>query len=91
MNASSKCPHPEFTYEVKIVAFEETTLKYTELQIVCKHCNQPAQFRGMPAGLSPMQPMTCIEAQEVRLPFLVAGDEPPTGGVGFSINAGSGT
>jgi hypothetical protein len=85
MNASSKCPHFNFVAQVNVARIEDTGLKYAEITIRCTDCNKPAEFRGLPYGLSPDQPMASPDNREIRAPFLCEGDEYNGKGIGFTV------
>lgn len=85
MSGSSKCPHFNFQANVNVARIEDTGLKYAHLTVRCTDCGKPAQFRGVPWGLSPDQPMAAVGDEEVRLPFLCEGDDYTGKGIGFSI------
>lgn len=85
MSGSSKCPHFNFQAQVNVARMEDTGLKYAEVTIRCVDCGKPAQFRGLPWGLSPNHPTAGVGNEEVNLPFLCEGDEYNGKGIGFSV------
>lgn len=85
MSGSSKCPHFNFQANVDVARIEDTGLKYAHITIRCADCGRPAEFRGLPCGISPDQPASSVGAEEARLPFLCGGDDYNGKGIGFSI------
>lgn len=86
MSASTQCPHLEFEAQVNVARFENSTLKYADVTIICKNCGHPAVFRGLPVGVLPDQPTGSVGGQEARLPFTVDTDAEPDASPGFVIN-----
>ncbi len=85
MSASAQCPHMQFQAAVNVARIEDTGMKVAEIQIRCSHCGMPAQFRGVPLGVSPDHPTASIDGEEVRLPFLCEGDVYTGKGISLSV------
>lgn len=86
MSATTQCPHFNFQADVKVARIEDTRMKHAELTIRCTDCGKPAQFRGLPFGVSSDRPTVSIDAQEANLPFLCEGDAYTGKGISLSVN-----
>jgi len=84
MSATVQCPHSDLHIAVNHVAFGDTNVHYLEIRARCKVCDRPVVFRGVPLGLSPHHPTGELGGYEVRLPFLVEGEEPTGKLLGFT-------
>lgn len=83
MSATARCPHFNFSANVKVARIEDTNIKYADITIICTDCGQPAVFRGMPFGSTPHHPTMRIDGQEVTLPFMVGDEEYDGKAIGF--------
>lgn len=85
MTASTQCPHSELHFSLNNAAFGNTNLHYLEIKAVCKICDKPMVFRGVPVGMSPDGPAASLDGTELRLPFMSEGDELTGKPIGFSV------
>lgn len=76
MTASSQCPHLEFSFQVNVARFENDTLKMADISGRCVTCAQPLVFRcAAPMGINWSTPTLSPDAQELRVPMAVLGDD----------------
>jgi hypothetical protein len=88
------CPHENFDAFVdvgRITASDNdpTVIGYSaEIKVNCRDCSEPFRWTGVPAGLSPRQPMCSVDETELRAPLRPASADPDFGlGLpGFSVN-----
>jgi hypothetical protein len=88
------CLHEDFDAFVgvgRITASETdpTVIGYSaEIRVNCRACGEPFRWTGVPAGLSPRQPMCSVDETELRAPLRPASADPDFGlGLpGFSVN-----
>lgn len=88
------CPHEDFDAFVdvgRITASESdptTVLWYAaHIKVNCADCGEPFRWTGVPAGLSPRQPMCSVDEVELRAPLRPASADPDFGlGIpGFAV------
>lgn len=82
--ASTSCPHSDLHIEINNAGFGDSNIHYLEIKARCKICDKPLAFRGAPLGLSPMQPTMAFDGSEIRIPFLVEGEEYDGKALGFT-------
>lgn len=76
MSGSAQCPHLEFAFQIRVDRFEDDTIKQAEIRGKCLNCDRPIVFRcDLPMGVSWTRPALSTDAQELRLPIVVEGDE----------------
>lgn len=76
MSGSSQCPHLDFSFQINVARFEDDTIKQADITGKCMNCDQPIVFRcDLPMGVSWTHPTLSSDAQELRLPVVVLGDE----------------
>lgn len=88
------CTHENFDAFVdvgRITASDNdpTVIGYSaEIRVNCRDCSEPFRWTGVPAGLSPRQPMCSVDETELRAPLRPASADPDFGlGLpGFSVN-----
>ncbi len=56
-----------------------------DIRIGCRDCGQPFEFFGLPFGLSFYRPTVSINHQQLRVPLVLPGTEPPPGLAGFAV------
>lgn len=81
--ASDQCPHSDLHYTLNLALFGNTNIRYLEITGVCKICDAPMRFRGMPFGLSPMHPTMAIDGSDVSLPVMFGDEEYDGKAMGF--------
>lgn len=87
------CPHENFDAFVdvgRITASEDnpTVIGYSaEIRVNCRDCGEPFRWTGVPAGVSPREPMCSVDETELRAPLRPASADPDFGlGLpGFSV------
>ncbi|MER9665501.1 hypothetical protein [Mesorhizobium sp. M0130] len=76
MSGSAQCPHVDFQFEVKVARFDDDTIKQADITGRCINCDKPLVFFcDLPMGVSWTHPTLSTDAQELRLPVVVLGDE----------------
>jgi len=86
--ASSQCPHTEIDLDLNNAGFGDTNLHYLEITGRCKLCDKALRFRGR-MGMGPNEPGISIDGSEIRIPFLVEGEELTGDPIGFSVKIGA--
>ena len=81
--ASSRCPHSDVHFHINNAGFGNTNIHYLEITGHCNICDKPLVFRGAPLGMTPMHPTMALDGSEIRLPFLVEGEEYDGNAMGF--------
>jgi hypothetical protein len=87
------CPHENFDAHVEVNRItasdgDPTVISYaTDIKVNCHDCGEPFRWTGVPAGLSPRQPMCSVDETELRAPLRPASADPDFGlGLpGFSV------
>jgi len=90
------CPHEHFAADVAVNRIGEddpgndTGLPNhysADVRVRCVDCGEPFRWIGVPAGLSPHQPMCSVDETELRAPIRPASSDPDFGlGIpGFAI------
>lgn len=87
MTASGRCHHPDVHFNVGVVHLQDTGVKYLEITGVCHACGGEVTFPGCEIGLDPGRPMVSVLANEIRIPFHVAGEVPTGKPLGFRLVA----
>lgn len=89
------CEHPEVEAFVDVVRLTETddgpvTAFSASVRVYCGSCAEPFVWTGAPVGLSPRQPMTSVDGQELRAPLRPRSAPEGFGetGPGFSVRVG---
>lgn len=93
-NPDRACPHEDFEAVVSVGRLtasdtDPTVTGYTaEIKVSCTGCGEPFRWIGVPAGLSPRQPMCSLDETKLRAPLRPASSDPDFGlGIpGFAIN-----
>ncbi|MDX3634305.1 hypothetical protein PV728_29390 [Streptomyces europaeiscabiei] len=88
------CTHEDFDAVVgvaRITASDDdpTVIGYAaEIKVNCQACGEPFRWTGVPAGLSPRQPMCSVDETTLHAPLRPASADPDFGlGLpGFSVN-----
>lgn len=75
MSGTSQCPHLEFAFDVKIARIKDDTIKMADIAGCCTTCGKAAVFRGLPFGVNWQHPTGSPDGQELRIPFVIDGDE----------------
>lgn len=76
MTGSAQCPHLEFSFNVNVARIEDDTLKMADITGKCQNCGKPMVFRSdLPIGVNWSHPTISPDAQELRIPCYVEGDE----------------
>lgn len=76
MNASAQCPHLEFDLKINLQVMMDSNVRFIEMKGLCKGCNKPLEFHGMPFGSSPFRPTMAVDGSECAVPFTCEGEEP---------------
>lgn len=68
------CPHEQFFAKVDVFRLKADTDEHivgysADIKINCSQCGQAFQFIGVPMGISPAQPMTDFDCEELRAPI----------------------
>ncbi len=68
------CKHEKFQANSRVGRLSEVeggpiTRYVIEIQVHCVECMMPFQFVGLPGGVSPNYPTTCVEKIEARMPI----------------------
>lgn len=87
------CPHENFDAFVDVNRLtasdtDPTVVGYSaDIKVCCRDCGEPFRWTGVPAGLSPREPMCSVDEIELRAPLRPASADPDFGlGLpGFSI------
>lgn len=86
------CPHMNFNSHANVGRISKSDgepdviVAYTvDFRITCRDCEQPFEFFGLPNGFSYYRPTVSIDGQEMRVPLVIPGTEPPAGMAGFSV------
>lgn len=86
------CPHGTFEAIVavnRITAVEggPATSFNADIRVECADCGEPFRWVGVPAGMSPAQPMVSVDETELRAPLRPASSDPDFGlGIpGFAV------
>lgn len=70
------CQHEDFSASVNIVplvhddAADSANVFMAEIRIVCAECEKPLGFKGVPCGVSLVEPMVSIDGLELRIPLM---------------------
>lgn len=88
MSASTQCPHSDTHLHLNMATFGNTNIRYLEIKGSCKICGEPIRFRG-PMGLSPNQPTTSLDGEEVSLPLMFGEEEYDGNATGYSVRVGA--
>lgn len=69
-----QCEHPDFEAWVEVNRLTDTeggpvTGYSADIKVNCKACRLPFRWVGLPAGLSPGQPMVSVDGLELRVPL----------------------
>jgi hypothetical protein len=69
------CEHANFQAHVKVNRIQDGELgpvvaHEADIKIQCADCKEFFEFIGVPAGLSPIQPMASIDFTEIRCPII---------------------
>ncbi|MFI8535391.1 hypothetical protein ACIGMX_34740 [Streptomyces aquilus] len=88
------CPHENFDAYVEVNRLaasddDPTIVGYAaDIKVNCRDCDEPFRWIGVPAGLSPRQPMCSVDETELHAPLRPASADPDFGmGLpGFAIN-----
>jgi hypothetical protein len=82
------CPHENFAAEVDVVRIgqddpgNDTGLPnhyMAEVRVRCTDCDERFRWIGVPAGVSPNQPMCSVDETELRAPIRPASSDPDFG------------
>ncbi|MGW6292448.1 hypothetical protein [Streptomyces sp. NPDC055058] len=92
-NPDRACPHENFAAHVDVARItrsdtDPTVIGYSaDIKVNCTDCDEPFRWTGVPAGLSPRQPMCSIDETELHAPLRPASADPDFGlGLpGFSV------
>jgi hypothetical protein len=93
-NPDRACPHENFDAYVdvnRVTASDNdpTVVGYSaDIKVTCHDCGEPFRWTGVPAGISPRQPMCSVDETELHAPLRPASADPDFGlGLpGFAIN-----
>ena len=87
------CPHLNFNAYVAVNRIHrdggapDDIVAYTaDIKVACRECGQPFEFFGFPCGMSFYQATVSIDGQELRVPLVLPGTEPPPGLAGFKVS-----
>ncbi|HEX5264429.1 MAG TPA: hypothetical protein VFW13_12930 [Phenylobacterium sp.] len=85
MSASAQCPHGSIEFNLNVVGFGDTNIRYLEIRGRCKGCDATIRFQG-PHGLSPEQPtVSSVLGDEASLPFMFGDEEYDRKAVGVAL------
>lgn len=85
------CEHVTFeaSVEVNRLTGANGTVKsfIADIRVWCTDCDEPFDWMGLPAGLSPRHPSTSVDGQELRAPLRPRSAPPDFGveGPGFHV------
>lgn len=86
------CDHPDAYVACKFERITEVddgpvTGYYLNARVRCVACGEPFRFTGVPAGLSPAQPMCSIDDTTIAMPIRPQSADPDfgLGGIGYSV------
>ncbi|MES1993174.1 MAG: hypothetical protein V4457_06110 [Pseudomonadota bacterium] len=81
----TECGHSDVHWHIHHQAFSDSNMHYLEISGRCKICETLMIFRGVPIGMTPAHPTRSVGGDEIRLPFLGAGEEPKGNLVGYAF------
>jgi hypothetical protein len=79
------CPHENFNAYVDVNRItasdtDPTVVGYNaDIKVTCADCGEPFRWTGIPAGVSPRQPMCSIDETELHAPLRPASADPDFG------------
>jgi hypothetical protein len=80
------CPHARFNADVEInrvIGKDEPDAEVTgysaDIRVWCADCEEPFRWIGVPAGLSPREPMVSVDETELHAPMRPASSDPDFG------------
>jgi len=86
------CPHENFAADVEVNRLAgkdgaEITGYAADIRVWCADCDERFRWIGVPAGLSPREPMVSVDETELRAPLRPASSDPDFGlGIpGFAV------
>ena len=85
------CKHENFQAVVKVCRLvdekgeSQVNAFVAEINVVCMECMLPFEWVGLPVGYSGVQPMTSLDATELRAPLKPVGVEKMPGIPSYSV------
>jgi len=81
----SPCPHEDVHYNINLVAFGDTNIRYVELQGHCKLCKAEMKFQGDRYGMNPRAPALSLLGETLYLPVMFGKEVYDQKAVGYAI------
>lgn len=87
------CKHLDFDAFVKVNRIQksesepdEIVAYVADLKVTCHDCGQAFEFIGAPCGMSFYRPTLSVNCDELHIPLVIPGTQPPDGLAGYSVN-----